>query len=454
MDQSIRQSRLAWPGALLVFAAVLLAQIPLALNPGYFSHDELQWAAFANGGGGFSWADVGTFQYRPLTFNLWMWLSRHLFPHPVAFHLVLACWGAANAVLLHRVLRAFDVMPRPAFVAAFVFALSPFAVYVHGWVGTIGDLLWLSCALLAAWVALRGQRLAVLAVVVLLLTTGALLAKESAVSIPALALVALLLDQPRRQRWLAATLASLLPVLAYLALRIGVLLAPEHQGTAYASDLANMPRRWAEYQVFPPHVGVMEIFNTFSDGASLRVVLAACLWLALVAALARVGWRWSAAFVAGGAAALGPVLVLAASSNQYGYAFAAVCCGVVAAAWPRMRRPARALVTLYALLVVWHGANVMRGIREVGEVQAVFSPALARAVADGPASASAPLRLASAPGSKEWMFLRLSHEIPSYDGVPIGDRVRIVAAGEAADYVIQPDGHLARVRQDVPAPSR
>ena len=33
--------------AVLLFALVLLAQLPLILNPGYFSHDELQWAARA-----------------------------------------------------------------------------------------------------------------------------------------------------------------------------------------------------------------------------------------------------------------------------------------------------------------------------------------------------------------------------------------------------------------------
>ena len=33
--------------ALAVLALVLLAQLPLVLNPGYFSHDELQWAARA-----------------------------------------------------------------------------------------------------------------------------------------------------------------------------------------------------------------------------------------------------------------------------------------------------------------------------------------------------------------------------------------------------------------------
>ena len=36
--------------ALAVLALVLLAQLPLVLNPGYFSHDELQWAARAESG--------------------------------------------------------------------------------------------------------------------------------------------------------------------------------------------------------------------------------------------------------------------------------------------------------------------------------------------------------------------------------------------------------------------
>ena len=36
--------------ALQVFALACLLQLPLALNPGYYSHDELQWAAFAADG--------------------------------------------------------------------------------------------------------------------------------------------------------------------------------------------------------------------------------------------------------------------------------------------------------------------------------------------------------------------------------------------------------------------
>ena len=53
--------------ALAVFALVLLLQLPLALSPGYFSRDELQWSAIAAQGGAFDWHAVQTFQYRPLT---------------------------------------------------------------------------------------------------------------------------------------------------------------------------------------------------------------------------------------------------------------------------------------------------------------------------------------------------------------------------------------------------
>ena len=102
-------SPLARGHAGLVLLAVLLAQLPLILNPGYFSHDELQWAAAAEQGPGFVWLATDAFQYRPLTFNLWTWLSRHLFAQPQALPSVLVAWGAANAALLLALARRFGV---------------------------------------------------------------------------------------------------------------------------------------------------------------------------------------------------------------------------------------------------------------------------------------------------------------------------------------------------------
>ena len=79
-----------------------LAQWPLVANPGYFSHDELEWGSFAaqTPVPWVSWLDIGAFQYRPLTFNLWLWLSRRLFDTPQLFHALLVAWGAGNATLL------------------------------------------------------------------------------------------------------------------------------------------------------------------------------------------------------------------------------------------------------------------------------------------------------------------------------------------------------------------
>jgi hypothetical protein len=62
------------PGGVALVGALLL--VPLALNPGWFSHDELQWAAFARPLDGVpiaaGWLEVERFQYRPLTFELWL----------------------------------------------------------------------------------------------------------------------------------------------------------------------------------------------------------------------------------------------------------------------------------------------------------------------------------------------------------------------------------------------
>lgn len=76
-----------WMCLLALGLGVVLAQWLLVFNPGYFSHDELQWAVFAQAHRGCAfcnglWADMHAFQYRPLTFSIWMWLSQRLFAHP------------------------------------------------------------------------------------------------------------------------------------------------------------------------------------------------------------------------------------------------------------------------------------------------------------------------------------------------------------------------------------
>ena len=435
----------------LVCALVLLVQLPLIFNPGYFSHDELQWAAFSGASGGSampwsSWTAIDAFQYRPLTFNLWLWLSRHFFAEPQVFHALLVGWGAANAGLLCALSRRFGVATGPAIVGALVFGLGPYAAYVHGWVGTMADLAWVTCALLTGCIVIRQPRAWIAFAAGALPTAIALLAKEAALSIPALLLVAWALDG-RKRNWGAALLGSAMVAALYLVARIDVLLHAPRTGSQYTLSLAHAPLRWLEYQVYPAIPSVFETFNTLARGFNGSVIAAAVLWLALLVVLWRSRPRLVAIFLAGGIAALAPVLLLGASWNHYGYGFAALTAAVAAAAWTRASQWGRGVLVLAAVVSLWHGVNVMRQMRHVGNVQAVFSPALADVLRGNDRN----LRLQPAADADGWIFRRLSHEIPRYDGVAIGDRVEIVDGdlqvdSLPVDYIIQADGHLVPVR--------
>lgn len=432
-----RASWLSAPAWWAIGLAAFVLQLPLALNPGYFSHDELQWAAFAAADRHVAWLDVGQFQYRPLTFGLWMWLSRLLFDTPQAFHALLVAWGAANVAGLYALGCRLAIPSRHVAVAALVFALAPYAVVVHGWVGTIADLAWLSCALLAAFAAQRLRSPGVVALLAALATVTGLLAKEAAMSIPVLAAVAWAFT--RERRWVAATAGAGAATLAYLALRLDTLLdGPDVP--LYAAKVSNIAVRWVEYQLFTPILRLPEAHATLSTPVKYLVV-AAFLWCAYIAALWRADRRIAAFAIVGGGAALGPVLLLGQATNHYAYAFAAVQALCGAAAWARTARWGRMALGTYALLAVLHGIVVMGVVFEVGRVQAVFSPALAQALRTWPPGAP-PLRLAPEPDAKAWMFRRLTHEIPSYDGVPIGKRIVLVEAGAPADYRIARDGRL------------
>lgn len=427
--------------ALQVFALAYLLQLPLALNPGYYSHDELQWAVYAADRVQVPWLDASAFQYRPLTFNLWMLLSRALFDTPILFHAVLVAAGALNAALLFAVGRGFGMSLRPAMFGALTFVLSPYAVYTHGWVGCIADLLWVGCALSLALCLQRSERVIVAALAVAVFTAAALLAKEAAFAIPPLLALAWWFDG-RKPKWLVAMLASGAVAVLYLGLRIDVLLNAPREGSQYVLSIWHAPLRWLEYQLFPPIVPLQEAITTLLR--PLPALIAGALWLGLLAALWQAGRRYAAVFLLGGIAALLPVLPLASAWNHYAYGFAALAAMTVAAAWPQASRIGRIAIGVFAVLTALHSGAVMWRMQQVGRIQSVFSPAVAEAVRTR--TDATPVVLKPAPGIKPWIVERLTHDIPRYRGIEIGDRVRIAGDGEAADYIVQPDGRLQALR--------
>jgi hypothetical protein len=203
-----------------------------------------------------------------------------------------------------------------------------------------------------------------------------------------------------------------------------------------------VPLRWLEYQWFPLLPQKLEVATTLASGIGGSVIAAALLWVALVIAMWRGSRRLTAMFVLGGVAALAPVLLLAGSGNQYAYGFAALTAMVVAGSWQHAPRWGRGVIVLVALLGVWHGASVMRQLRRVGDMQAVFSPALADVLRghDGP------LRLRPRDPADAWILRRLTHDIPAYDGVAIGDRASVVDAAAPADYIVLDDGRIVPLR--------
>lgn len=432
-----------WLGA---FAALVLLQLPLICNPGYFSHDELQWWAHADVSGWASlpwesWTDYGVFQYRPLTFNLWLALSYLLADQPYAMHAAAVGFGSVNAVLLGLCVTGTGATPRVAVVAAMVFVLSPYAAYTHGWVAALADLLTLLMALLGLRLLQSMTRrcvrrdVAATALVAALIGT-ALLCKESAVVLP-LALLAALYRHPRPKAVLVAIGIAAVPVAIYLSARLPIILATPVGSEGYAWAIEHIPRRFAEYLLFPFLPPMLEVGPTLAKSPARLCAAAACV-AALLASLATNGWRWPAAWLTMFGTLLAPLLILATSYGQYAYLASAAGIGIAAAAWPQLRAAPRTALAIVAAVVLAHGVAIQWRMREIGVVQQVFYADLGELLS----TASAPLHIALADESDRWMAERFIAGVPTYRGVPIAGRVLFARPGETAPLTLQRTGHL------------
>jgi hypothetical protein len=447
---SERFSRIAlrpWQDSSWFLVTAFLICLPLILNPGYFSSDELQWLAFADKPSlddvpWNAWFDFSPFQYRPLTFNLWLLLSHFIGFQPIAMHLVRIVFGLAAAWLLRSLLLQLDVAPRRATLAGWVWLLIPYTVYTHGWVGTFGDSLCLIFMLLAlrhalflpstdSWKSISGNALPVAA-----LTALALMSKESAIVFPAAMLIAVL---RRRDRiGLAAFAASAAVALIYLGLRLQTILFPHVMADGYHWGLANIPARFAEYTVFPFLVGHFEVIASRTHLANWPALLG--LGIVFAASLGA-GWRRCLVFWIGWIAALGPVLILDDVYNQYAYLAGAWACAFIAFIWERIPAALRVLMILPIAMLLVHGVQQIREIRHIGQVQHNLYADLP-SVLD---KATQPITIRAERDSDDFILERLLTGVPSYHRALVAGRVSVVARADlrvAPDYRMHSDGHL------------
>lgn len=431
----------------------MLLQLPLILNPGYFSHDELQWASWSylRPFGQIDWLsplDVDSFQYRPLTFNFWMLLNNLFFGHPYLMHAVQALFGAMTMLLLRALLPHYGIDGVRRMLACLVWLTFPFVVYVHGWVGTFADQIWLSAGLLALLAIFRRPDTSLAwraALPGAAATLIGLLAKEAALVIPAFLLVHAYLFPTRRQPFLWATLGAGLVSALYLVLRLKIILAGAEQSDDYRPTWIEAPTRLIEYWLFPATLQRMEPYGILGDFSS-RIMWSSVSLGILVLGLAIRRWRHLVLLIVLPAMALGPTLALGYPAAQYAYGFSTAIIVVIAHASIGLGKRWLAFAALWFAFSLTHSLNMVNLFQEVGHMQARLLPQINTLIQ---ASPNAPIRIRAVHIDDEWRVRRSLFDIKAYHGVLWNGRVSWVSTADPnqeANFEMARDGTLTPVR--------
>lgn len=389
-------------------------------------------------------ADVKAFQYRPLTFTVWLWIG-HLFgDSAVAMHAVRAAMGTLSAGLLAWLINRLGVSRLLSMTAAMVFLFTPAATYTHAWVGTYADeLCMLFLLLIALWLTRANTRPVATLALAFTATALALLSKESAIVFPALLAIVWFVRRGHSgtRADLMATLGATSAVAIYLALRADVILFPKAQIGGYTWRLADIPLRLFDYAVMPFSLNQFES-NIRFDRPLAWIAIGLCLMFLF--AVSRAGLRWLLLLVLAFWCALGPVLILPFAAHHYAYLATAVAAVVTALAWGGMGRVSRGVAAVALLTVVIHGGQTIRTMTRIGGIQAqLFSELLVKIKAG-----ESNIVVRAANYGDEWVVNRLLHEVPSFKGVPIRDHVRAATSGQIAvdgTHLMDSQGRLTPV---------
>jgi hypothetical protein len=258
--------------------------------------------------------------FRPLYMTT-LWLDRRIGGlSPTLFHLTNVLWIAATAALVVILARRYTGDGRLALATGLIFALHPFHVENAAWIGARSDPVFAVPFLLAAVFYDRWRvKASGLPLLALLSFEAALLAKESAVTLPLFLLVIALLDPTRRpargEWWRGYSTLALVAGAHFLLLRTWVL------GGAGRTLLGGFGPGWVKHglglaaaAILPVHVEILAARPVLYGTLALSV-------LALLLLVARLRSKRIPPEALAGAATFGVLLLPCVVGFQERYLF-------------------------------------------------------------------------------------------------------------------------------------
>jgi Dolichyl-phosphate-mannose-protein mannosyltransferase len=283
--------------SLAIVSFCVIASLLLIANPGYFNHDELQKIDYISRFGIESYLRTAMAIHNTADFSIPVrpvgFLVQGLFAIPMnsapwLAHLLDVLLHAAVALVLYALLRVTTFPRTVSRLTAILFGCSPLAMFGAGWAGAVMDPLYILFGLCTLLLTVRflhqRQDGFVLLLWVGLMSALAMLSKETAVVLPAA--VAIVVWQYRRTmaahiapgRLIAPCVASLIPILAYLVLRMPAILSSIAGAGVphYAVSPQNVGHNLITYFAYPFVPTLTEPINVvFVSPTALGIALAA-----------------------------------------------------------------------------------------------------------------------------------------------------------------------------------
>ena len=369
---------------IIIFTIGCLFNILLIVNPGYYSHDELSFGFHSQGFGDKALSDINWFsflnlqapQYRPITFNLWLFVSHFLFQYPPLFHLVVVLLGLLCGVALYALILQRSTNRRFALTALLIFSILPATAFTIGWVGTIGDFLWVLFTLSMISIAFKAEgwvkakfrnpwKLAAAYLGIATLFVFALMSKETAIIVPGIFLLYILFIKRSKFVINSFLLISFLSVV-YISLRFNALFGSS-SSEAYSVTTNAILRNLVGYFTYP--FAWNDFFTYPTQVASSYFIFSLLAHLAVIFLLWRASSRYAKVYVFSYIFTVAPLLLIHMWSPHYLFASSILLASAIAYILIQGKWIDKALAALLTLVLMIHSFNVQLEYYNRGLIQ-------------------------------------------------------------------------------------